>query len=217
MDMEKFLQKPVMGIIRGMDKAHIGPVHGAIKNAGLETIEITMNTKGASGIISSIKEMSKGDISVGAGTVLSVKDLDEALEAGAEFVVMPVYIKEVARKCLDKGIPFFPGAFTPQEVFDAWEGKAAMVKIFPADLGGPGYIRALKGPFDKARLMAVGGVSLSNVADFFASGAEGVAFGSSIFKRELIEKNDLRPIEDSIRSFVDKVVTSVRTGKNVIS
>ena len=208
MDLDKFIEKPVLGIIRGIKPLSIKPLSDAIVTAGLETVEITMNTDNAAEMIRELKSISKGKLCVGAGTVLTLKEMQRAIKAGAEFIVMPVFIETVADNCLKNRVPFFPGAFTPQEVFRAWRSGAAMVKVFPAGLGGAGHIKAIKGPFDKIKLMAVGGIKLNNISEYLSAGADAVAFGSSIFKVELIEEGRFDLIEQNIKSFVDKVISN---------
>jgi len=210
MDITKFKKLPVMGILRGIEERDIEWLFPAAVEAGLETIEITMNTRGASGFIKKAKKAFGKDLSIGAGTVLSDASLKEALGAGAEFIVSPVYIESVVKTCLREGIPVFPGAFTPQEVFRAHEGGATMVKVFPADVFGPSYIKKLKGPLDKIDLMAVGGVTFDNIEEYFSSGATAIAFGGSLFKKEWIKNKNSADITASIKQFVGRVKDQVR-------
>jgi 2-dehydro-3-deoxyphosphogluconate aldolase/(4S)-4-hydroxy-2-oxoglutarate aldolase len=209
MDTNSFEKLPLMGILRGVDAGDIEPLVEAVTRAGLETIEVTMNTPGGAEIISKANKTSGGRISIGAGTVLSMNDLDAALKAGAGFIVMPVYIEEIVASCVEKGIPVFPGALTPQEVMNAWKAGATMVKVFPSDAFGPGYLKALKGPFDKIKLMAVGGVRLEKIAEYFFSGADAVAFGASVFKKEWLAKKDFSSITNLVKEYVNAVKTAI--------
>jgi 2-dehydro-3-deoxyphosphogluconate aldolase/(4S)-4-hydroxy-2-oxoglutarate aldolase len=205
MDIRKFSELPLMGIVRGVDEADIEPLIEAVIGAGLETIEVTMNTPGAAGIIKKAKSVAKGRIDVGAGTVLSTGDLDEALEAGASFIVMPALVEKVVTACVDKKIPVFPGAFTPREVLDCWNAGASMVKVFPSSMFGPRYIKELKGPYDSVKLMAVGGVRIENVDEYFSSGADAVAFGGSVFRKEWLDKKDFESIAGLVKEYVKLV------------
>jgi 2-dehydro-3-deoxyphosphogluconate aldolase / (4S)-4-hydroxy-2-oxoglutarate aldolase len=205
MDLERFKKLPLMGIMRGIDPADIEPLIEVSAEAGLETLEITMNTPGAAGLIKRAVRISEKRLVVGAGTVLSESDLDAALEAGAGFIVTPVYIKEVVDACSERGIPFFPGALTPREVLEAWRCGAAMVKVFPANAFGPDYFNALKGPFGGIELMAVGGVSIDSIAGYFASGADAVAFGSGVFRKDLIDKKDFAAVGNLVEQYVTEV------------
>ena len=205
MDIGNFSELPLMGIVRGVDGADIEPLLEAVIGAGLKTIEITMNTPGAAGIIKKARSFAGDQIDIGAGTVLSTGDLDEALEAGASFIVMPALVEEVVTACVDKKIPVFPGAFTPSEVLDCWRAGASMVKVFPSGMFGPRYIKELKGPYDSVKLMAVGGVRLENVDEYFSSGADAVAFGGSVFRKEWLDKKDFASIAGLVKEYVELV------------
>ena len=194
-----------MGIVRGIEPEDAQTLLDVIIRSGLETIEVTMNTPAVSRIISEIRSASDNRVTVGAGTVLSVDDLNKALDAGASFIVMPVFLEDIVKRCVDKNIPVFPGAFTPQEAVNAWQQGASMVKIFPVGIMGPRYIKDLKGPFDKMELMAVGGIHLDNVEEYFACGADAVAFGASVFRKEWIDNKDFASIEELIKKYVQKV------------
>ncbi|MGB2601400.1 MAG: bifunctional 4-hydroxy-2-oxoglutarate aldolase/2-dehydro-3-deoxy-phosphogluconate aldolase [Candidatus Omnitrophota bacterium] len=205
MDVGQFSELPLMGIVRGVDPGDIEPLLEAVIGAGLKTIEITMNTPGAAGIISKAKSVAGDRIDIGAGTVLSKKDLNEALDAGASFVVMPAFIEEIVTTCVDKKVPVFPGAFTPREVLDSWNAGASMVKVFPSSMFGPRYIKELKGPYDGIKLMAVGGVRLENVDEYFSCGADAVAFGGSVFRKEWLDAKDFASIEKLVGQYVTLV------------
>ena len=198
-----------MGILRGIKLEDVGPLVEASVSAGLETIEVTMNTPGAADIIRKMIEASGGRLTIGAGTVLSLEDLDEALSGGASFIVMPVCNEEIVGVCKEKKVPVFPGALTPQEVVRAWELGVSMVKVFPSSLFGPKYFKELKAPLDKIEIMAVGGVRLDNISEYFLSGASAVAFGASVFKKELLDKKDFKAIETTIRSYVEEVKKAI--------
>ncbi len=209
MDVNSFKELPVMGIARGIDTADIGPLLETVIGAGLRTIEITMNTPRAAEIISKANDISAGRIMVGAGTVLSMDDLNEAVDAGAGFIVMPVSAEDVIISCVKKGIPVFPGALTPQEVLNAWKAGAAMVKVFPSNVFGPGYLKALKGPFNDIKLMVVGGVRSDNIAEYFSCGADAVAFGASVFQKEWLAKKDFESIGELTAEYVRAVRAAV--------
>ncbi len=210
MDIKRFKELPLMGIVRGVDIGDIGALIESVIKAGLKTIEITMNTPCAAGIISEAVNIAGGRIDVGAGTVLSRADLEGALTAGAGFIVMPTLIENVMNYCVRNDIPVFPGALTPQEVFNAWDKGATMVKVFPSGVFGPKYIKELKGPFDKVKLMAVGGVRCENIGEYFSCGADAVAFGGSVFSKEWLRKKDFASIGRLVREYVEAVKVAVQ-------
>ena len=145
-------------------------------------------------MIRDLIRISNGKLCVGAGTVLKLDELHAALDAGAKFIVSPVIVPEVVRECAEKGIPVFPGAFAPQQIYEAWQFGATMVKLFPAKTVGPAYIREIKGPFSDIPILACGGVNPENIRDFFNAGAKAVAFGGSIFRRDWLEAGDFESV-----------------------
>jgi len=205
MDVSRFKKTPVMGIWRGVGVDAVEPLVEAVLRSGLETIEITMNSKDAPEIIRRAKEFAGSRLMVGAGTVLNMESLKLAIDSGATFIVTPVLINEVMEYCARNIIPVFPGALTPQEIYNAWNAGATMVKIFPSNVVGPEYFKEVKAPFDKIELMACGGVTSENIQRYFSCGASAVAFGSSIFRKEWILKKDFECIGKAIKRLMSQV------------
>lgn len=143
--------------------------------AGVQVLEITLDTPGALDAISRWRDRA----TVIAGTVRTTADAKAAVEAGARAVVSPATIREVVSWCVERNVPVVPGAFTPTEIETAWQYGASMVKVFPAGLGGPDYVRSLLGPLSDVPLLATGGVMPENAAAFLAAGAVAVAADSS--------------------------------------
>ncbi|MCX5696672.1 MAG: bifunctional 4-hydroxy-2-oxoglutarate aldolase/2-dehydro-3-deoxy-phosphogluconate aldolase [Candidatus Omnitrophica bacterium] len=202
MDIHKFKKLPLMGILRGIELGVVEPLVEAIVDSGLKTIEITMNTKDAEDIIRRAVEAAKKRLTIGAGTVLGMESLKRALQAGASFIVMPVLHRDVTAYCVKNKIPSFPGALTPQEIYDAWQAGATMVKVFPARVFGPDYFKEIKGPFNDIELLACGGVRPENLKEYFANGASAASFGDSVFKKEWLSAGDYSRISESIRQFI---------------
>lgn len=202
MELDAFKKLPLMGIIRGIAVESTEPLVEAVLSSGLITIEVAMNTPGAASIIRKMVELAQGKLTIGAGTVLTLKDLKTAQDAGASFIVSPVLVKPVVSYCVERAIPVFPGALTPQEIYTAWEAGAAMVKVFPAKMFGPEYIKEVKGPFDGIELLACGGVTPHNIGSFFESGAAAVAFGATIFNLDSIQKKDFKKIQQEIKNLI---------------
>lgn len=202
MELAKFRELPILGILRGIGREELEPLLEAVESAGLKTIEITMNTEGAPGLIRKAAALSGKRLTVGAGTVLDLTGLKSALDAGATFVVMPTLIKEVMEYCVKERIPAFPGALTPQEIYSAWRSGAAMVKVFPSHFFGPEYFKEIKGPFNDIELLACGGVTPENMGVYFSSGASAVSFGASVFKKEWLAKKDFQSIGRTIEKYI---------------
>jgi 2-dehydro-3-deoxyphosphogluconate aldolase/(4S)-4-hydroxy-2-oxoglutarate aldolase len=202
MDMKKFRRLPLLGIVRGIEMDKVEPLVETAVSSGLQSIEITMNTEGAPKLIRSMSTAAAGRLMVGAGTVLTMEELHQALEAGATFIVMPTLIPAVVDYCKTHRIPVFPGALTPGEIHAAWGCGATMVKVFPSTFFGPGYFKEIKGPFQDIELLACGGITPENVGSFLSSGASAVAFGGSVFKKEWLETSDFEKIGNKIKDFV---------------
>jgi 2-dehydro-3-deoxyphosphogluconate aldolase/(4S)-4-hydroxy-2-oxoglutarate aldolase len=203
MDVATFKQQPILGILRGIGPEALEPLIETIARAGLKTIEITMNTAGAAGLIRRARALSKKRLVVGAGTVLDMKSLRSALDAGATFIVTPVLVRDVMAHCVKNHIPVFPGALTPQEIWTAWQSGATMVKVFPSNFFGPEYFKEIKGPFDDVELLACGGVTPQNMKTYFASGADAVSFGASVFQKQRLARKEFKVIGQVIKKYVD--------------
>jgi 2-dehydro-3-deoxyphosphogluconate aldolase / (4S)-4-hydroxy-2-oxoglutarate aldolase len=202
MDIRQFRKLPVMGILRGVQGDTVEPLVETVVSAGLKTVEITMNTKNAAKIIHRAVRIADERLTIGAGTVTDMRALKNALDAGATFIVMPVLVTEVVEYCAENRIPVFPGAFTPQEIYRAWQAGATMVKVFPSVFLGPNYFKEIKGPFADIELMACGGITPDNIKAYFTSGAGAVAFGSSVFRKEWLMAGEFSHIGKAIQSLI---------------
>ena len=214
MSLDHFQELPIIGIIRGIKPGHLQPAIEAAVAGGLRTIEITMNTPGAAALIGEAVRLFSDKAWIGAGTVLDKESLAQALKAGAGYIVAPHTNREVIDICRKKKIPVFPGALTPTEIFFAWATGATMVKVFPvSSMGGVSYIKELRGPFDNIKLLACGGVTLENLTEYFAAGADAIAIGSRIFKKDWIESGNY----ELVQAAADKFVKLVNSKKNSIA
>ncbi len=198
---QNFKTLPLLGILRGIAGDAVEPLLESAVSAGLTAVEITMNTPNACQLIEQMSDIAAGRLSVGAGTVLNLDDLSNARSAGAEFIVTPIFIETVSTQCAKQEIPLFPGALTPKEVYDAWQAGAEMIKLFPASCFGPKYIKELRGPFDDIKILACGGVSETNIGEYISCGANGAAFGGSIFRQDWIENREFDRIQAAILTF----------------
>ncbi|WP_027395867.1 bifunctional 4-hydroxy-2-oxoglutarate aldolase/2-dehydro-3-deoxy-phosphogluconate aldolase [Aquimarina latercula] len=187
---ERFESTPIVGILRGYSLDTVMNIMPVYKESGFSTVEITMNSPNA---VNTIKELlsSFPELNIGAGTVCTMKELEEALQVGAQFIVTPIMNEEVITTCVAEKTPVFPGAFTPTEIYKAWSLGADMVKVFPATQLGTQFIKDVKGPLNEIKLLPTGGVSKNNITDFFAIGCQGVGMGSSLFDKNAIAHNDL--------------------------
>jgi 2-dehydro-3-deoxyphosphogluconate aldolase/(4S)-4-hydroxy-2-oxoglutarate aldolase len=202
----KDLKVPVIGILRGVDGPFFKRLMAASFAAGLQAIEVTMNTEGAEEMIAANRPLVPEGKLLGAGTVRTRADAERALAAGAMFLVTPNLDAEVVECARSRKVPVIVGAMTPTEVHAAWKAGAAMVKVFPCGaVGGPRYIRELRGPFEEIPLVAVGGVSRDNVADYFAAGARAVGVSASLFGKAALAERDLDELTVNVKDFIRSV------------
>jgi 2-dehydro-3-deoxyphosphogluconate aldolase/(4S)-4-hydroxy-2-oxoglutarate aldolase len=205
---ELFDKMPVVGIIRNLTVADINFVLPIYKQAGFTTIEITLNTPEALSVISSLALEYKGELNVGAGTVCTMDDLTAAITAGANFIVTPIFKAEVVKKCVSMEVPIFPGAFSPTEIYEAWELGASMVKLYPASVVGSEYISAVLAPLNKIKLMPTGGIHLSNMLAFMKAGATSLGIGSELFDKKIIQKRDSEAMLNHFTLFAQQMQLS---------
>lgn len=212
-DSEFFKREPVLGILRGVSKGSLEGVLDSARDAGLKFLEITLNTDQALQLIESAVKKYEGSLCIGAGTVRTLEQAEQAVASGAQFLVSPALNEEVATYCRNKAFPYFPGALTPSEIEKAWQtGGATMVKVFPASLWGPKYFREIKGPLEDIPLMAVGGVTTDNIAAYFSFGASAVAVGGSVFSLSRMLNGEYSKIHDDLR----KILFAVRKNLNTM-
>ncbi len=196
-----FDQLPVIGILRDVSLEDADRIVPLYIEAGFTTLEVPINCDDAEELIRSFVQHFGDRLNIGAGSVLDKSDLDKALGAGAEFIVTPIVDEEVIRSCVNKAIPIFPGAFSPTEIAKAWKLGATMVKVFPAEELGLGYIQALKAPLKNITLLPTGGISIDNAVAYFRAGAQGLGISTGLFKSELIRNKDWDGLRKHLRAF----------------
>ncbi|HVR75564.1 MAG TPA: bifunctional 4-hydroxy-2-oxoglutarate aldolase/2-dehydro-3-deoxy-phosphogluconate aldolase [Planctomycetota bacterium] len=192
---------PIVGILRGFSLEAAESAAVAAARGGLTNLEVTWNTPGAAEQVRCLRRALGDAVNVGAGTVLSVEDLDAALGAGAAFIVTPGIVAPVIRAAKERGVPIFPGALTPTEVLQAAELGADLVKVFPAEVFGPAYIQSLKAPLSRIRLMPTGGVTVETLPEYRSAGADAFGVGSPLFSKARMEAGDWAWVEEQARRF----------------
>jgi 2-dehydro-3-deoxyphosphogluconate aldolase/(4S)-4-hydroxy-2-oxoglutarate aldolase len=165
----------VVAIVRGHAPAATVQIAAGLEEAGITTIEVTLDSPDALESIAALRVRPR--LVVGAGTVLSLADADAALAAGATFLVSPHTDPELIRHGAERGVATLPGALTPTEILTAWEAGAAAVKVFPAGPFGPAYLASLRGPLGHIPLVPTGGIGEDNAAAFVAAGAIALGVG----------------------------------------
>jgi 2-dehydro-3-deoxyphosphogluconate aldolase/(4S)-4-hydroxy-2-oxoglutarate aldolase len=178
----------------------------AIIASGIGIAEVTMTVPNALRVIEQVTKRFGDEVLIGAGTILDRKSCELAMAAGANFIVTPAfdpYVIETAKK-YDK--PCLPGALTPTEVLAAWRAGADFVKVFPCGpIGGPKYIKALKGPFPQIQLVPTGGVNLENAAEFIRAGAAAIAVGGELVDSKALQAGNLSAITSTAKKFTEAV------------
>ena len=198
------LTVPVIGILRGISGEFFARLMPVAFAAGLQAVEVTMNTEQAEEIVAANRPLVPEGKLLGMGTIRNIDEAKRALAAGAMFLVTPNLNLDVVAYAKGKGVPIIVGALTPTEVYAAWAAGADMVKVFPCGaMGGASYIRSLLGPFDDVPLVAVGGVNRENLGDYLAAGACGVGVGGdALFGWEVMRDEDVSGVADNIRDFL---------------
>lgn len=195
----------VVAIVRVASAQEAVEVCGAIAKGGVKPIEVTMTVPGAIDVIKEFKSVVKEEVLVGAGTVLDPETARAVILAGAEFVVSPTLNLEVINVCRRYSKIVIPGTFTPTELLTAWEAGADIVKVFPATVGGPQYLRDIRGPLPQIRLCPTGGVNLENTPDFIRAGAVAVAAATSLVDKKAVSERNFDLITETARKFVAAV------------
>ena len=186
--LNKILKGGIIAILRVKDADKVIPAAKCILEGGIHTIEVTMNTPNALECISDLTMID--GIIPGVGTVTDEKMAIAAINAGAEFVVTPISKKEIIHACHKMGKPVFSGAFSPSEIFQAHEWGADVIKVFPAEILGMKYIKAVLAPFPHIKLMPTGGVSSENIDKWYDMGAVCVGVGGSLIKADIIDNEE---------------------------
>lgn len=182
----------------------------ACVEGGIRFIEITFSVPGADEVIRRLSSDER--VTVGAGTVLSILDARKALKAGASYLVSPSFDEEVVKFAKKEGIVSIPGACTPTEIYRAHKAGADIIKLFPfVEIGGLGFLKAVRGPLPFVRYMLCGGANLDNVSKYLAADAAGILIGSAIIRRDLVAAKDWNAIAGLAGSFVRKVEDFART------
>jgi len=178
----------------------------ALATSGIGIVEITMTVPNAIEVLGALARQFAGDVVLGAGTVTTPDMVDAAVDAGCRFVVTPCLLPEVIERARHQKIPVLAGALTPTEIFLADRAGADLVKVFPASAaGGPGYVRALRGPFPHVDLVPTGGVSLTTIGDYIKAGAAAVGVGGELIPQSEIASGDFFAIRDRCGRFLDAV------------
>jgi 2-dehydro-3-deoxyphosphogluconate aldolase/(4S)-4-hydroxy-2-oxoglutarate aldolase len=201
----------IVAVVRTDTSEELVDVSRALKNGGIDVIEITMTTPNALQVIADVSKVMGQDVLVGVGSVLDPETARAAILAGAEFIVAPTYSPAVVEMAHRYGCSVTPGAFTPSEVLAAWEGGADMVKIFPARVGGPKYMKDLRAPMPQLKLVPTGGVDITNAAEFIKAGAAALGVGSALVRKDAVKNKDFA----ALKGFAEEYVAEIRKARGL--
>src|SRR5881397_1079624 len=192
----------IVAVVRSPDSQQLVEVARALADGGVSVVEITMSVPNALEVLRQVRQALGERLLLGAGTVLDAETARAVLLAGAEYVVAPTVNLEVIRLCQRYDKLVMPGAFTPTEILSAWEAGADIVKVFPADVVGPAFFKALRGPLPQVKLMPTGGVDLATAGEFLKAGACCLGIGSQLVEPKAIAERNFDRLRSLARQYV---------------
>jgi len=210
--LNQMINEGLIPVIRVASASEAMDVADAIKEGGVGFIEITMSVQGAIDVIKELTQKYKEEIIMGAGTVLDSETGRAALLAGAQFIVSPTLNLDLIQLAHRYSAVVIPGAMTPTEILTAWNAGADMVKVFPAaQLGGPEYIKALRGPLPQVLLVPTGGVNLQNAGAFIKAGATLLGVGGELVDKKAIKERKFHILTENTRAFLKSIQEARRS------
>ena len=201
-DLQRVLDLGLVAIIRAPSGEQLVQVAEALLAGGIDVLEVTFTVPGILDILKEIRAALGDRILLGAGTVLDPETARAAILAGTEFIVTPTVNLDVIRMCHRYDKLVMAGAFTPTEILTAWDAGADIVKLFPADIGGPSYLKTIHGPLPQVRLLPTGGVNLNTLKDFVDAGACAVGLGSALVEKAALANGDMMRVKTQAAAFV---------------
>jgi len=199
------LDPGIVAIIRADSSEHLVEAAGALLAGGVSAMEVTMTTPNALEVITAVTRKFGEAILMGVGSIIDPATARAAVAAGAEFIVTPVTKPEVIAVANELGKPIASGAFTPTECLLAHESGADFVKLFPADLGGPAYIKSILAPLPMLRIVPTGGVTPETADAFLKAGCVALGAGSSLVSKEILQTRNWAALTERAQKFVEAV------------
>ncbi len=203
----------VVAVIRMREPGRLRAVVDALAAGGLRALEVTMTVPHAIELIAEISPRLPAGFLFGAGTVDDEETAARAIDAGAQFIVSPVFRREVINACHKRDVAALPGCMTPTEILDAWDSGADIVKVFPATTLGPGFIKDVRAPLPHVKLMPTGGVTLDNAGDWIKAGAVAVGVGTALLDTAAIAAGEYGVLEAKAR----RIVANVKTAREAVA
>jgi 2-dehydro-3-deoxyphosphogluconate aldolase / (4S)-4-hydroxy-2-oxoglutarate aldolase len=211
--LQRILDSGIVAVVRMKDAGKCLRVIEAIRTGGVDIVEITMTVPGALDLIAQTTRELGPEVPVGVGSVLDAETVNRAVDAGAAYIVSPVFKPEVVRAAHDRNVPVMPGAFTPTEILTAHEMGADVIKVFPADVLGMPFFKGVLAPMPFLRLMPTGGVTLDNAGQWLKAGAVAVGVGGALLDKRAIEEGRYDQLTENAR----RLRTSFEEGRAALS
>jgi 2-dehydro-3-deoxyphosphogluconate aldolase/(4S)-4-hydroxy-2-oxoglutarate aldolase len=200
--LRQILECGIVAVVRSPDSAQLVEVVRALADGGVTVAEITMTVPNALDVVKQVRASLGDRVLLGAGTVLDPETARAAFLAGAEYIVAPTVNLDVIKLCQRYDKLVMPGAFTPTEILTAWEAGADIVKVFPADVVGPAFFKAIKGPLPHIRVMPTGGVDLTTAAAFLKAGACCLGVGGQLVELSAVAARNFPRIRELAEQYV---------------
>jgi 2-dehydro-3-deoxyphosphogluconate aldolase / (4S)-4-hydroxy-2-oxoglutarate aldolase len=200
----------IIAVIRMTDAQRLRDTIDALVEGGVRILEVTMTVPGAVDLIRNLSASLPRDCLLGAGTVLDAETATRVIDAGAAFVVSPVFKRELIERSHQRDVVAMPGCFSPTEILTAWEAGADFVKVFPATALGPTFFKDVKAPLPMVKLIPTGGVTLDNAGDWIRAGASAVGVGTALLDASAVARGDYAVV----RANAERIVASVRSGRS---
>src|SRR3954464_14552934 len=202
LNLRRVLDCGVVAVVRSPDSGQLVEVCRALADGGVTVVEITMTVPDALDVVRAVRRALGDRVLLGAGTILDPETARAALLAGAEYLVSPTLDLDVIRLCQRYDKLVMPGAFTPTEILTAWEAGADIVKVFPADVVGPAFFKAVRAPLPQVKLMPTGGVDLNTAADFLKAGAACLGVGGKLVDAKAVAAGDFTRLTALAKQYV---------------
>lgn len=202
---KQLIESGAVAVIRMSDAIKLRKVVDSIREGGVHAIEITMTTPGAIKILEEMAASNDGSFLLGVGSVLDGDTAQRAIDAGAQFVVSPVMKPEIIQTAHRNDVPAMPGAFSPTEILAAHELGADIVKVFPADVVGMAFFKAIKAPMPHLQLMPTGGVTITNAGEWLKAGACAVGIGGSLLDKKAIDEGNFHVLTGNARKLMESI------------
>lgn len=210
-DLRRVLDAGIVAVVRSPDSGQLVEVCRALADGGVTVVEITMTVPDALDVVRAVRKALGDRVLLGAGTILDPETGRAALLAGAEYLVAPTLDLDVVRLCNRYDKLVMPGCFTPTEILAAWQAGADVIKVFPADVLGPAFFKAMRGPLPQVRLMPTGGVDLDTAGEFLKAGAVCLGVGSQLVEPKAVAERNFDRIRELAGRYV-QVVKQARKG-----